>query len=104
MKIRTGDKIRVIAGKDKGREGTVERVYSKQNKALIPGINMYKRHMKKSEQVPDGGIVELPRPIDVAKIMYVSTSTKKATRLGFIVEGGKKFRVDRKTGDRINKK
>ena len=101
MKLRKGDKVKVIAGKDKGREGTIERIYATQNKVLIPGINMYKRHMKKSDQVPEGGIVELPRPIDASKVMFINASTKKETRLGYVIEGGKKFRVDRKAGDRL---
>jgi large subunit ribosomal protein L24 len=104
MKLRKGDKVKVIAGKDKGREGVIERVYRKQNKVLMQGINVYKRHMKKNEQFPDGGVIELPRPIDISKVMFVGGSSKKITRLGYVVEGEKKFRVDRKTGDRINTK
>lgn len=104
MKLRKGDKVQVIAGKDKGREGVIERVYRKQNRVLIQNINIYKRHMKKNEQFPDGGVIELPRPIDAAKVMLISASTKKPTRVGFIVEGDKKFRVDRKSGERINTK
>ena len=101
MKLRKGDKVKVIAGKDKGRDGVVERVYKKQNKVLIPGINIYKRHMKKSDQIPQGGIVELPRPLDASKVMFINSTTKKITRLGFVTEGGKKLRRDRKTGERI---
>lgn len=103
MKLKKGDKIRVIAGKDKGREGVIERVYKNQNTVLVPGINIYKRHMRKSDQMPEGGVVELPRPIDASKVMYINSSTKKPTRLGYVVENGKKFRVDKKTGDRIDK-
>lgn len=101
MKIQVGDKVRVIAGKDKGREGVVERTYVKQNKVLILGINQYKRHMKKSEQFPDGGVVELPRALDVSKVMLLTSDGKMRTKIGYVVEGGKKFRFERKTGDRI---
>lgn len=100
MKIQTGDKVRVIAGKDKGREGTVERVYKRQNKVLISGINMYKKHMRKSEDLPQGGVIDVPRPLDASKVMKIS-SEKKPTRIGYIIEGGKKFRIERKTGERI---
>lgn len=100
MKLHVGDKIKVIAGKDKGQEGVIERVYSKQNKVMIPGINMYKRHMRKSEEFPQGGVVDVPRPIDASKVMLIGTG-KKITRVGYIVEGGKKFRVEKKSGERI---
>jgi len=103
MKLRRGDKIKVIAGKDKGREGVIERTYQRQNKVLIPGINIVKKHMKKSDQYPQGGIVETPRPLDVSKVMYISGSTKKVTRIGYITEGSKKFRVEKSTGDRLKK-
>lgn len=101
MKIRKGDKVRVITGKDKGKEGVVERVYENKNKLLIPGLNIYKRHVKKSEQFPEGGIIEMPRALDASNVMLVSSSTKKVTRVGFVIEGNKKFRVERKTNERI---
>lgn len=101
MKIRKGDKVRIITGKDKGKEGVVERVYENKNKVLIPGLNIYKRHVKKSEQFPEGGVIEMPRALDASNVMLVSSSTKKVTRVGFIIEGNKKFRVERKTNERI---
>ncbi|MFQ5452072.1 MAG: 50S ribosomal protein L24, partial [Candidatus Paceibacterota bacterium] len=67
MKIRKGDKVRVMAGKDKGRTVKVERVYKKQKKVLLPEINIYKKHVKKSDKLPQGGVVELPRPLEVSK-------------------------------------
>ena len=101
MKLKKGDKVRVIAGKDKGREGVIEKIYVKQNKVLIPDINMYKRHMPKSEQFPQGGVIDLPRPLDASKVMLVSSTGKDITRIGYVVEGGKKFRVEKKTQKRI---
>lgn len=101
MKIRKGDKVRIITGKDKGREGVVERVYENKNKVLIPGLNIYKRHVKKSEQFPEGGVIEMPRALDASNVMLVSSSTKKVTRVGFVIEGNKKFRVEKKTNERI---
>jgi len=96
MKIKKGDTVLVIAGKDKGREGKVERVYRKAGKVLIPGINMYKRHVKKSEQMPQGGIVSLPRPLPVCKVMLICPVCKKPTRVGYRIEKNKKFRVCKK--------
>lgn len=96
MKIRKGDKIRVIAGKDKGKEGVVERVYRKSNKILVMGINLYKRHLKKSDKFPQGGIVEVPRPILVSKVILVCPKCKKPTRVGYLLEKDKKVRICKK--------
>lgn len=102
MKLKKGDKVIVIAGKDKGREGVVERVYVKQNKVLLPKINVYKRHIKKSESAPQGGMVELPRAMDVSKVMLLSPKTKKPTRIGYQINKGKKVRVAKATGEILN--
>jgi len=101
MKIKKGDKIRVMAGKDKGREGKVEKVYKKSNKILIPNINVYKRHVKKNDKMPQGGIVDVPRPLDVAKIMLICPKCGKTARIGFRVEKNKKFRVCKKCESKI---
>ncbi len=101
MKIRKGDKVRVIYGKDKGREGVVEKVYKKARKVLIPGINIYKKHIKKSEQFPQGGVVEIPRPIDISKVMLICPKCGKPTRVGYKISGGQKFRICKKCQSRI---
>lgn len=101
MKIKKGDKIKVIAGKDKGREGKVEKVYRNANKLLVLDINTYKKHIKKNEKMPQGGRVDLPRPIDIAKVMLVCAKCGKATRVGFKVEKTKKFRICKKCGSKI---
>ena len=101
MKIKRDDRVRVMAGKDKGREGKVEKVYKKSDKVLIANINVYKRHVKKNDKMPQGGIVDVPRPLDVAKVMLVCPKCKKATRIGFKVEKDKKFRVCKKCESKI---
>lgn len=101
MKLKKGDKVRVTAGKDKGREGTIERVYAHKNKVLITGINIYKKHVKKSDQFPQGGIIDVPRPLNVSNVMLMSQTAKKPTRVGYVIEGSKKFRVERLTQERI---
>ena len=101
MKIRKGDLVKVIYGKDKGREGKVEKVYPKQNKVKISGINVYKKHVKKSEQLPQGGIVELPRPLNVSKVMLICPVCKKPTRVGYKKEGKRKFRYCKKCDSKI---
>ncbi len=101
MKIKKGDKVKVIYGKDKGKEGVVEKVYQKTNKVLIPGINLYKKHIKKNEKMPQGGIIEVPRPLPVSKVMLICPKCKKPSRVGFLKEGKKKFRVCKKCESKI---
>ncbi len=96
MKIKKGDKIKVVAGKDRGREGKVERLYVKAGLVLIEGINQYKRHVKKSDKLPQGGIVDVPRPISIAKLMLVCPKCGKTTRVGYKMEKNKKVRVCKK--------
>jgi large subunit ribosomal protein L24 len=101
MKIKKGDKVKVIYGKDKGKEGAVEKVYQKANKVLIAGVNLYKRHIKKNEKMPQGGIIDAPRPLDVSKVMLICPKCKKPTRVGFLVDGKKKFRLCKKCQSKI---
>ena len=101
MKIRRGDKVKVISGKDKGREGVVEKVYKKANKILIPGINIYKKHIKKNEKMPQGGIIEVPRPLDISKVMLICPKCGKTTRIRIERKDGKKIRLCKKCNSYI---
>jgi large subunit ribosomal protein L24 len=101
MKIQKGDTVRVMVGKDKGTEGKVEKVFVKQNKVLIPNVNMFKRHVKKTEQTPQGGIVDIPRPLDVSKVMLICPHTKKPTRVSYKFVDGKKVRFSKKANKAI---
>lgn len=101
MKIIKGDTVRVMVGKDRGKEGQVERVYPKRNAVLIPDINIYKKHVKKTEQTPQGGIVEVPRPINVSKVMLICPHTKKPTRVSYKFVDGKKVRFSKKANKAI---
>lgn len=96
MKIKTKDTVMVISGKDKGKKGQVERIYRLRNKVLIKGVNAYKKHVRKSEQLPQGGVVELFRPLSISKVMLICSSCNKPTRVGFLVKNGKKLRICRK--------
>lgn len=96
MKIKKGDKVKIVAGKDNGREGTVQKVFEKQNTVLVPGVNLYKKHVRKSDQMPKGGVVEMPRPLQAGKVMLVCPKCKKMTRIGYSVENGKKTRICKK--------
>ncbi len=104
LKYKTGDKVVVISGKDKGREGTIERIYPKKGVAIVSGVNIYKKHIKKAlARDGKGGIYEVPRPIDLSKLMIIDPKIGKPTRVAFKVEGGKKLRVSKKSGVIVDK-
>lgn len=107
MKLKKGDKIKITIGKDKGKTGVVEKVYKNSNKVLVTGMNLYKRHIKKNEKMPQGGIVEIPRAMDVSKLSFVCPKCTKITRIGFKIEknlpaqAGKKIRICKKCDSKI---
>ncbi len=101
MKIKKGDKIRVTAGKDKGREGVVEKAYIKSGKILVQGVNLYKRHLKKNDQQPQGGIIDVPRPIAISKVALICPKCGKAARVGYKLEKDKKYRICKKCDSKI---
>ncbi|MBI1863398.1 50S ribosomal protein L24 [Candidatus Microgenomates bacterium] len=96
MKIKKGDKVRVVAGKNNGQEGVVERVYVKQETVVVPGINMYKRHMKRDPQTGQGGIIEIPRAMQISNVMLICPKCGKPTRVGYKIEKSKKYRICKK--------
>ena len=100
MKIKVGDTVRVIAGKDKGHEGKVQRVDHKTRRVIVEGANIITKHNKQNAQDPNGGIVHKEAPIDASNVMLVVNG--KTTRVGFKVEDGKKVRVAKSTGSVID--
>ena len=95
MKIRKGDTVKVIAGsyKDKGKVGKVLKVFPKENKVIVEGINIIKRHTKPSQKLPQGGIIEKEAPIHVSNVMYYSTKFNVTSRIGFkYLDDGTKVR------------
>lgn len=101
MRLKKGDKVKITTGKDKGREGVVERVYPKSGKVLIPTINIYKKHIKKNEKMPQGGVVELPRPILSSKVIFLCPKCAKMTRIGYRFEKDNKYRICQKCESKI---
>ena len=99
-KIKKGDTVKVIAGKDKDKEGKVISVDRKKNKVLVEGINKITKHEKPSIATQNGGIVQKEAPIDASNVMYVHKG--KATRIGFKIEKDKKVRFAKSTGDIID--
>ena len=100
MKIKKDDRVKVIAGKDKGKEGKVIAVDHKKGTVLVEGVNMITKHTKPSAQNQAGGIINQEAPIDASNVMYVFKG--KATRIGFTEKDGKKVRVAKSTGDIID--
>ena len=100
MKIKKGDTVRVIAGKDKDKEGKVLAVNKNDGKVLVEGVNMLTKHTKPSMSNQNGGIVHQEGPIDISNVMYVHNG--KTTRIGFKMDGDKKVRVAKSTGDVID--
>lgn len=101
MKIKTGDKVIVISGKDKGKTGTVQKVYPKLDKVVVEGVNIRKKHIKPTQQNPEGSIQEVYAPFYASKVMYYDEKAKKGTRLGYKVTDGKKVRIAKKSGTEI---
>ena len=96
VKIKKGDTVKVIAGKDKDKEGKVLSVDAKKNKVIVEGINMITKHTKPSMQDQQGGIVNKEAPIDISNVMYLHKG--KVTRIGYKVEDGKRV-VAKTTGE-----
>ena len=100
LKIKKGDTVKVIAGKDKDKEGKVIAVNQKTGKVIVEGVNMLTKHTKPSAQNQNGGIVTQEGPINASNVMLVVKG--QTTRVGFKVEDGKKVRIAKKTGEVID--
>ena len=100
LKIKKGDTVKVIPGKDNGKEGKVLSVDPKNNKVVVEGVNIIKKHTKPSVANQNGGIITLEAPIDASNVMYVHKG--KATRVGFKIENDKKVRFAKSTGEVID--
>ena len=100
MKIKKGDMVKVIAGRDKDKEGKVLVVNREANTVLVEGVNMVTKHTKPSAANQNGGIVKQEGPIDASNVMYIHKG--KATRVGFKMDGDKKVRFAKSTGEVID--
>ena len=100
MKIKKGDMVKVIAGKDKDKEGKVMAVNHEANTVIVEGVNMITKHAKPSAANQNGGIVKQEGPIDASNVMYIHKG--KATRVGFKMDGDKKVRFAKSTGEVID--
>lgn len=101
MKIKKGDTVQVMLGRDKGKKGTVERVLSVQHMVIVEGVNQVKKHLKSRQKGQKSEIVTLTKPIAIAKVSLIDPKKKKPTRVGFKIEKGKKIRIGRLSGESI---
>ena len=102
MKLKTGDKVVVIAGKDKGKEGTITKTLRELNKVVVEGVNVAKKHVKPNGQQA-GSIQEVEMPIHASNVMIIDPKTKKGTRIGHNTDkNGKKVRVSKKSNSNLD--
>jgi large subunit ribosomal protein L24 len=100
-KIKKGDRVVVLTGKDKGREGRVLKVFPKDERVLVEGLNIVQRHTRPSQADPEGGVKNKEAPLHLSNVAFVD-SQGKPTRVGFRMEGEKKVRFAKTTGEAIN--
>ncbi|HLD24742.1 MAG TPA: 50S ribosomal protein L24 [Patescibacteria group bacterium] len=108
MKLKKGDTIIVTTGKDKGRKGKIEKILPEEASVVVAGVNMFKRHMKRRDEKNPGGIVDIVKPMHVAKVALLCPACGKPTRVGYVTaknlprgKAGEKVRVCRKCGKKI---
>ena len=102
IRLKKGDNVVVRSGKHKGKTGKITAVHPSENKVTVEGINIVKKHQKPTQAHPQGGIVEITKPIWVSKVAVVETTSKQASRIGYIFDkDGNKKRVFKKTGKEI---
>ena len=100
MKIKTGDQVAVLRGKDKGKQGKVEKVLARKNLVLVAGVNIYKKHVKRKGSVA-GDIIEITKPLPTSKVAIVCPKCNLATRVVVAIQGGQKVRVCKKCQQQI---
>ena len=104
MHVKKGDKVKVITGKDKGKEGVVLAAFPKQERVLVEGVSIVKKHVKPNQANQTGSIQEVEAPIDASNVMILDPKTKVPTRIGYTVnEKGVKVRVTKKSGTILDK-
>ena len=101
MRVKKGDTVVVIAGKDKGKKGSVVKVFPKANRVLVEGVNVITKHQKPSAMNPQGGIINREAPVHISNVMPLDPETGKGTRVRFEMKDGKKVRVAVKSGKEI---
>ncbi|MEH7383177.1 50S ribosomal protein L24 [Bacillus sp. JJ1533] len=103
MHVKKGDKVQVISGKDKGKQGVILESYPKKDRVLVEGVNIVKKHSKPSQANPQGGIISQEAPIHVSNVLPLDPKSGNPTRVGYKEVDGKKVRVSKKSGEVLDK-
>ncbi|MET3508129.1 large subunit ribosomal protein L24 [Halalkalibacter oceani] len=103
MHVKKGDTVKVISGKDKGKQGVILEAFPKKNRVLVEGVNIVKKHAKPSQDNPQGGILNQEAPIHSSNVMPIDPKSGEPTRVGYKVENGKKVRIAKKSGEALDK-
>ena len=99
LHVKKDDTVIVISGKDKGKKGRVIAAYPRENRVLVEGVNIVKKHTRPSQVNPQGGIIEQEAPIHASNVMHVDPKSGKVTRIGYkVLDNGKKVRVAKRSG------
>lgn len=101
MKLKKGDEVMVVRGKDKGKKGKIEKVKTSENTVLIPGVNLYKRHKKSRLQNKPSEIIEITKPFPVENVALICPNCHKRTRVGYKIENKEKIRICKKCNKKI---
>jgi len=101
MKIKKGDQVLIISGKDRGRKGKIIEAFPKEARIVVEGTNLRKKHMKPKKEGEKGQIVEMPAPLDVSNVKLICSKCGKPARIGYKIEGEKKYRICKKCGGEI---
>lgn len=101
MKIKKGDQVQILSGKDRGKRGTVILALPQEGRVVVEGINIVKRHRRAKSNTEKGERIEKPAPLHASKVMLIDKETGKPTRVGFTFEGKTKVRVSRQSGKQL---
>ncbi len=93
LKLKKGDKVIILAGKDKGKTGVIEKVFVKSRSVLIPKLNLVKKHVKVTKENPAGGVIDAERPIPISKVELICPNCSKRARVGYKITGKEKKRI-----------
>src|SRR5699024_9513377 len=103
MHVKKGDKVKVLSGKDKGKQGEILEANPKKERVLVEGVNMVKIHAQPSQENPQGGIINQEAPIHVSNVLPIDSKSGEPTRVGYEVKDGKKVRIAKKSGEPLDK-
>ena len=101
MKIKKNDQVLIISGKDKGKKGKVVAVLRKEHKVVVEGINIVRKHLKPKNEGQKGQIIDMPSPLNVSKVKLICPKCGQPTRVGYKIEGQKKYRICKKCGAEV---